>query len=349
MRLNKKRNISAGSLDLWMSKRSSFVRIIYDCIRIFLLEHCTIRATALAYILLLAAIPFLVLLMSISLSLGVGDLFISHLPHFLPEILEKITPYINKTLSLFVYGTHVELNSLSDVILENIMPLLLQAKEIPLASLGTVGGFALLFTFMSAISAVETNINIIWGVNESRGYGQKIAIFIPFLLLFIGAMGIFTMYLRDVRDVLEVILLQHLPLGSLGQFIVNLSVILALPGIILFALWFLYCYMPYLPKKRFWQAVCEKTRTRCLPAAVSAIFTFLSLMVFGAVMIFLQANMLAKWSLFYGSLAFLPMLMFLLFGFWCIILFGNVLCWRITNKAKPPEFFLKRITNLAKH
>jgi membrane protein len=345
----KKIDFSLETIDVWVSKRPSLVRIIYDSVRVFLLEHCTMRATALSYILLMASIPFLILLTSISLSLGVGDLFINHLPRLLPEMLEKITPYINKTLSMFIPDSDIELNTLTNVILENVMPFLLQAQDIPLGSLGIIGGFALLFTFLSAIDAVETNMNIVWGVNETRNYGQKAVIFIPFLLLFASGIGIFSVFLRVMRDILETILTQHLPFGTFGGLLVNLGFLLVLPVMILFALWLLYCYMPYLPQKSFWQAAREKTKERWLPAAISAVFTFVALILFGGAMVLLQANMLAKWSLFYGSLAFLPMLMFLLFGFWCIVLFGNVLCWRITNKKQSPSFFLERIASLAKH
>ena len=343
-------NLSIETLDIWMSKRSLPVRVIYDSVRIFLLEHCTIRATALAYTLLLAAVPLLILLTSISLSLGVGDLFISHLPSLLPELLESITPYVNWVLHIFIPGSKIELNALTDLILENVMPFLVKAQDIRLGSLGLVGGFGLLITFIFAIDAIETNMNIIWRVNEARGYGQKAAIFIPFLLLFAGGIGIFSMFLRSMRDILENILVQKLPFGKFGEFIVNLSVPIVLLAFALFALWLLYCYMPYVPGKAgFWQAAVEKTKKRWLSAIISAVFTFIAVAIFGTAMVFLQASMFAKWSLFYGSLAFFPMLMFLLFGFWCIVLFGNVLCWRITEKAKPPEYFLERITDLAKH
>lgn len=349
MEPKKKNEFSLETVDFWISKRPLPVRIIYDSVRVFLLEHCTMRATALSYIILLALIPFIILITSISLAFGVGDLFINHIPHLLPELIEKIAPFINNALSLFSFEGEVDLTALSDVVMENVMPFLIQAQGIRLGSLGIIGAFALLFTFLSAIDAVETNMNIVWGVNESRNYGQKAIIFVPFLILFAGGIGIFAMFLGVLRNILEAVLTQHLPFGAFGGSIVNLSFILVLPAMFLFALWLLYCYMPYLPKRKFWEAAREKTRERLKPAAISAIFTFVSLIIFVAAMVFLQANMLAKWSLFYGSLAFLPMLMLLLFGFWCIVLFGNVLCWRITNRTKPPEFFLEKIANLAKH
>ncbi|MDR2594691.1 MAG: YihY/virulence factor BrkB family protein, partial [Fibromonadaceae bacterium] len=178
-----------AKLDIWMSKYPAPVRIIYDSLRIFLLEHCTIRATALAYTSLLAAIPLFILLTSISLSLGVGDLFINHLPSLLPELLEKITPHIDNALHLFLPDSNIEINTLTVVILDSIMPFLVKAQGIKLGSLGIIGAFGLLVTFILAIDTIETNMNIVWGVNEARGYGQKAAIFIPFLLLFAAGIG----------------------------------------------------------------------------------------------------------------------------------------------------------------
>jgi membrane protein len=342
-------------LDIWMSKRSLLVRIIYDSLRVFLLEHCTIRATALVYTSLLAAIPLVILLTSISFSLGVGDLFITHLPEFLPEILEKVMPYINNALHLFFPGSSIDLKSITDVILENIMPFLVKAQGIRLGSLGVIGAIGLLVTFILAIDMLETNMNIVWGINESRGYGQKAAIFIPFLLLFAAGIGVLGLFLNYMRDILEDVLLKKLSFGEFGKLLVDFSVPVFLLIFALVALWLLYCYMPYVPEKNgFWRAFIEKTKKRWKSALISAVFTFIAVSAFVLAMAFLQASMFAKWSLFYGSLAVFPMIMFLLFGFWCIVLFGNTLCWRITDrkdregKDRSQKYFLRKIWNASR-
>jgi membrane protein len=335
-------------LDIWMSRRSLPIRIVYDSLRIFLLEHCTIRSTALAYTSLLAAVPLMILLTSISLSLGVGDLFITHLPELLPEILEKTMPYVNRFLHLFSLEDAIELNAIASIILENIMPFLIQAQGIRLGSLGIIGAIGLLVTFLLAIDTIETNMNIVWGVNETRGYGQKAAIFIPFLLLFAGGIGIFSMFLHYVRKILEDILTKSLPFGKFGELLLELSTPMVLLGFVLLGLWLLYCYMPYVPENSgFWKASIEKTKKRWFSAIISAVFTFIAICAFAAAMVFVQASMFAKWSLFYGSLAIFPMLMFLLFGFWSIILFGNALCWRITTRKRSQTHFLRRIKKLS--
>ena len=344
-----------AKLDIWMSKYPAPIRIIYDSLRIFLLEHCTIRATALAYTSLLAAIPLFILLTSISLSLGVGDLFINHLPSLLPELLEKITPQIDKALHLFLPDSNIEINTLTVVILDSIMPFLIKAQEIKLGSLGIIGAFGLLVTFILAIDTIETNMNIVWGVNEARGYGQKAAIFIPFLLLFAAGIGLFSLFLHYMRAILEDILVQRLPFGDFGAWLADLSIPVVLVVLLLFALWLLYCYMPYVPgKKGFLKTSIEKTKTRWFAALVSAAFTFVAISVFVLTMAILQAGMFTKWSLFYGSLAVFPMIMFMLFGFWSIVLFGNTLCWRITDrkdsdgKYRSQRYFLRKIWKASK-
>jgi membrane protein len=342
-------------LDIWMSKRSLPICIVYDSLRIFLLEHCTIRATALVYTSLLAAVPLIILLSSISLSLGIGDLFINHLPELLPEILGKIMPYINGILHLLLPGNIIELDTMVTVILNNIMPFLTVAQGIKLGSLGVIGGAGLLVTFILAIDTIETNMNIVWGVNESRGYGQKAAIFIPFLLLFAGGIAILSLFLNYMQKILKGILLEKLPFGEIGQMMLDLSIPLTLLILALFALWLLYCYMPYVPGKNgFLRASIEKTKKRWFSAFISAIFTFVAIFVFVLAIAVLQAGMFTKWSLFYGSLAVFPMIMFLLFGFWCIVLFGNTLCWRITDRKdssgryRPQRYFLRKIWKASK-
>ena len=333
-------------LDIWMSKRVLPVRIFYDSLRVFLLEHSPIRATALAYTSLLAVVPLLILLTSISLSLGIGDLFIKNLPVYLPEILEKITPYIDRILNLFLPGSNIEVNAITGIILENIMPFLNKAIGIRLDSLGVIGAVGLLVTFILMIDSIETNMNIVWGVNETRGYLQKAMVFIPFLLLFAGGIGIFSMFIRYMRDIIKSILV----LGEFGSILVNMTIPTSLLFLMLFALWLLYCYMPYVPEKGgFFIAGVKKTKERGLPALISAVFAFAAASVFIFAMGILQASMFAKWSLFYGSLAVFPMIMFLLFGFWCIVLFGNALCWRITDRKHSKTRFLSKIRKLSRH
>ena len=337
-------------LDLWMSKRPRLVCIVYDSLRIFLLEHCTIRATALVYTSLLAAVPLIILLTSISLYLGVGDLFITHIPELLPDVLAKIMPHINAAIHIFLPGNFIELDAMVTVILENIMPFLTMAQGIRLGSLGIIGGLGLLVTFILAIDTIETNMNIVWGVNESRGYGQKAAIFIPFLLLFAGGIAILSLFLHYMQKALEDVLSEKSPFGEMSQLLIDLSIPAVLLLLAIFALWLLYCYMPYVPgRKGFLKTSIEKTKTRWLAALISAAFTFVAISVFILAMAILQAGMFTKWSLFYGSLAVFPMIMFMLFGFWCIVLFGNTLCWRITDrkdsdgKYRSQRYFLRKI------
>jgi uncharacterized BrkB/YihY/UPF0761 family membrane protein len=151
-----------------------------------------------------------------------------------------------------------------------------------------------------------------------------------------------------MREMLEEVLVKRLPFGEFGELLANLSIPATLFVLALVGLWILYCYMPYVPDRHgFLKAIIRKTKKRWLSSIISAVFTFAAIACFGAVMIILQAGMFAKWSLFYGSLAIFPMIMFLLFGFWCIVLFGNSLCWRITERKKPQEYFLNRIATLS--
>lgn len=349
--LRKARDIDIWEkLDILMNKLPLPFRIVYDSLRIFLLEHCTIRATALAYTSLLAIVPLIILLSSISLSFGVGDLFITHLPVLLPEILEKVMPYINHALYLLSLDDTIALSSMVDFILENAMPFLAQIQGIRLGSLGIIGGVGLLVTFILAIDTIESNMNIVWGVNETRGYGQKAVIFIPFLLFFAGLITVCGVLLHYMQEVMENILTHNLSFGKFGEVLLDLSIPTILLSVALVGLWVLYCYMPYVPSKHgFWRAFIDKTKKRWFPAVISTAFTYTAIFGFFTAMIFAMASMFARWSLFYGSLAIFPMTMFLLFGSWCIILFGNALCWRITERNHPKTYFLRRIKKLSTH
>ncbi|MCL2282045.1 MAG: YihY/virulence factor BrkB family protein [Fibromonadales bacterium] len=338
---HKLQDITWLKLDIFISNELRLpFRVIYDSLRIFLIKHCTIRATALAYTSLLAVVPLLILLTSISLYLGVADLFITHLP----GILEKLMPRISNFLLLFFPGNTIDLNYLTDTILENIMPFLVKAQGIRLDSLGIIGGIGLLMVFILAVDNIETNMNTVWGVNDSRSYFQKVIIFIPFLILFAIGIGILYIFLSYMQEVLK----SFLSFGKLGNILGDMSILAVLVSIVLVALWILYCYMPYVPDDSgFWKAFVKKTKKRWLAALISAVFTLVAVSIFIIAMGILQANMIARWSLFYGSLAVFPMIMLLLFGFWCIVLFGNALCYRISENERSKTYFLNRIKKMS--
>jgi len=271
------------------------VPIFVDAYKVFDHTHGTIRAAALTYTTLLAVVPLVILLTSISVALGMADLLTHHLPA------------LNKLFNL-------------NLPLDQILPILENAQQIKLGRLGLIGSGGLFVTFILAMDTIESNMNVVWRVHKNRSYLRKAAIYTPFLLICAGIIGALSALIHFFRKGLEVLLIHNIPIISdrYSGYLLNGTVTLSLNVLLLGALWILYYFMPY-------------TKVRRKPALIASLFTWAALYVYVGSLIFLQASMFERMSLFYGSLAFLPLVMVLLFGIWAIVLFGNALCWRIQH------------------
>lgn len=281
---------------------SNLVAVFVDAFKVYLHTHGTIRAASLSYTSLLAVVPLVILLTSISMAFGMADLLTDHLPS------------LNAAFSL-------------NLPLEQILPILENAQAIKLGRLGLIGSVGLFVTFILAMDSIESNMNVVWRVHKNRSYLRKAAIYAPFLLICAGLIGAMTALIGYFQHILEVLLVQNLSIiiGDYSRILLNWGVSLSLVGLALGTLWILYYYMPY-------------TRVRFKPALLAALFTGVVLYLFAFSLFFIQSSMFERMSLFYGSLAFIPLVMFLFYGIWAIILFGNALCWRIQHWKVPKPF-----------
>lgn len=283
-------------------KARPFFSVIADSVQAFLQSHGTIRAAALTYTTLLAVVPFVILLTSISVLLGIADALTDYLPA------------IDKTFKL-----HLPL--------EQILPILENAQSIKFGHLGVIGSLGLFVTFLLAIDNIESNMNVIWHVPKNRSLVRKAIIYIPFLLLGVAAIGFLTGLLAIFRHLLSYLAgLETFILGSdYTGILVEGGVTLFLNLVAFSLLYAIYRFIPY-------------TKVQRRPALLATLSAWVGMYVFVGALIFLQASLFAKMSLFYGSLAFIPLVMLLIFGIWCIVLYGNALCWRIQtggNKIIP--------------
>ena len=78
-------------------------------------------------------------------------------------------------------------------------------------------------------------------------------------------------------------------------------------------------HKPYTRKKLF------------LASMLSTLICWLAINIYVKILMLIQTTMVTRMSIFYGSLAFIPLFLFLLFGVWSIILCGNSLVWTICH------------------
>ena len=68
-----------------------------------------------------------------------------------------------------------------------------------------------------------------------------------------------------------------------------------------------------------------------LSSLLSTVVSWVAINIYVKILMLIQTAMVTRMSIFYGSLAFLPLMLFLIFGVWSIILCGNSLVWTICH------------------
>lgn len=152
-----------------------WLRFTAAVVRRFMLDHCLVRASALAYISLLSIVPLLAVMFAVLKGLGVQNrlepILLSRLSIH-PETSAAIIGYIDQTQ----FGT-----------------------------LGALGAGTLIFSVIAVLGAIEASFNHIWRVTRSRTVWRKLTDFLgvvmltPFLLL-VGVTLTSSLQVQEVLD-----------------------------------------------------------------------------------------------------------------------------------------------------
>ncbi len=279
------------------------LRVLIISTKAFLFHHGTIRAAAMTYTSFLAVIPFFILLTAISLSLGLGSFFNTSLP-----ILDQF----------FSLGLP----------LDDIMPLLENTEHIHLRTLGLVGSISLFITYIFAIGNLEINMNVVWENQTSRPFLKQFVAYTPLLLLAALGLAFFAMFVNHIKGGLfeiasnvSFLTIETVPQIMSAFWIVAIDVIFI--ALIFFAIFLLpYRKGHYSYKKLF------------LPSLLVSIGIWVCTCIYLIILIMLQQGIVGRMSLFYGSLAFIPLVLLFAFGFWAIMLYGNCIVWTIYGWPK---------------
>jgi len=285
----------------------TFVKVMVVTGKSFLYYHGMTRAASLTYTTLVAVVPLLILLTSITLSVGFGNFMSDYLPIVL-DVLNLDWPT------------------------EQIITIVQNAEHIPIGKLGFIGALGLFITFILAFGSLESNFNVVWEVKTSRTVIRQIQVYTPFLVIFAGFIGMFAGFVNHVQTVLTMIVVDGFHFSpELLKIMITAFWYIAFH----FASMLLIFLMLYaLPARRLRQretGVLPPYRKRKL-FAVSLMVTFfawIAINIYVKILMLIQTAMVTRMSIFYGSLAFIPLFLFLLFGVWSIILCGNSLVWTI--------------------
>ena len=266
----------------------------------FLYFHGLTRAAALTYTTFLAVVPLLILLTSITIAVGFGNFVSDYLPHLL-NILNLDWP------------------------IDPIIAIVKNAEHVPIGKLGFIGALGLFVTFILAFGSLESNFNVVWENKVSRPLHKQLRIYTPLLLIFAGIIGLYAGFVNHVQNVLSVIVIDGLHFDpSVLHTLIDAFWYVTFHGAVILIIFLTLYALPARPDPKTY------TRKKLLLSSIGISFlAWFSIMIYVRILMLIQTTLVTRMSIFYGSLAFIPLILFLVFGIWTIVLCGNSIVWTI--------------------
>jgi membrane protein len=309
-------------------------------------NRCPVHASALAYTTLLALIPMIFVVISVSNSIlkqEGGD----HISRMIDRLLVSMTPAATTTNSAAAIASTTNINEVIVAIASNIdlvsetnNPAAKLAstnappteaksaseerdelvsginrfvKNIQSSKLGVTGGVVLVFIAISMVARIEETFNDIWGVSKGRSWRARIVHY--WAVISLGPV-LLVMALRlasESRMVTTWHLLRTMPLISRGLYEVFPVVVLCLSFTVFYVL------MP-------------NTRVHWRPALVGGVVGGILWHLNNYFSLFYVSRWVTN-SKIYGSLAVIPVFMVGLYFSWLIVLFGAQVAYAYQNRA----------------
>jgi membrane protein len=355
------------SAEIKMSKWSRFAHFWVLVWKSFVRNHCPIRASALAYATLLALVPMLAVVMSITTTFlkQEGE---ERIDQFIVKLVDSMTPpatlgtnevatagsqpaeqppsandgssasgdqtRTNREVVVNIQGTN------------SVPPSLVQDQRVIAArkaiarqihdfiqntrsgALGVTGSVLLIFAAISMLSRIEATFNDIWGVARGRSWFMRI-------VLYWGVLSLFPLLLVVAFGLatgphLESTKRLLATLPFVGSFLVNFGLQFSPVVVLCLAFGAFYMLMPN--TKVHWGAALAG-------GLVSGLLFHLNNLVN-----VLYVSRVVSNSKIYGSMALVPVFMIGLYISWLIVLFGAQIAYAFQNRATYLEE--KQIENI---
>ena len=296
-------------LHFWVMVGRSFVR-----------NRCPVRASALAYSSLLAMIPMLALVLSVTTSIlkTQGE---ERIRSFVDQMVRHITPYVGADASGAgdsderVAKARTEAAQARDEAAKKINEFIQRAQS---GAVGVTGLIAFVLVAISMLARIEATFNDIWGVARGRSWYMRIVLYWAAISLgpvaLISAVGLTTtVQLGKVAHVagLQFILDSPFVSGLIGH---------AVPIIVLsLAFAMIYLLLP-------------NTKVR-FSAALAGGFTAGLLWHLNNKLSVVFVSRITSNSAIYGSLGIVPVFMIGMYFGWLILLFGAQVAYAYQNRG----------------
>lgn len=264
------------------------LRVIHLVLKGVKEDNCKLHASALTYATLMAMVPFMVIVFSIGKAIGF-DKAEDSLLTFAAEMPEGVQEFIHRILE----------------IVQGINP----------AALGAVGGIIFLYIIFKLLSGIEESFNQIWGVQASRGVGDKLRNYLSVLVIAPALMLIANAGSVAIQTFA----------GNTSWLGPIITVFIQLAPILILSLAFVSVFM-FLPN----------TRVSFKPAAVGGLTSAALVIIVQFIILKFSASLFQKYAI-YGSFASIPIFLFWLHLNWVILLFGAELAFAIQNRDTYAE------------
>ncbi len=296
----------------------SLLRIVSIVIRGFIADKCTMQAGTLTYLTLMALVPVLVLMFSISQGMGIQERLMESL-----GLQRRATIAENRTDP----GDPVEVERPFEIIedlwladmpeqIANIVITVFSVVErTNVRALGLIGLLFLIWTVIRVMGKVERSFNSIWGVHKSRSFAQRVSGYISILVV----VPILILSATSINAFLSSDRALDLVKDHFGGFLVvyEFAIRGAMFGVIVLGFVFLLMFMP-------------NTRVRIFPALIGGTVTALAWFSLQALYFMAQSGV-TMYNAIYGTFAALPFFLVWLNTSWLIVLFGAEITFAVQN------------------
>lgn len=312
-------NMDLRPLSRFKTAIMSLLRIIGVVIRSFIANKSAMQAGTLTYLTLLALVPVLALMFSITKGLGVQERLMENIG------LKTLNHAISDTSGGFKEGL---MSDISIEIIEDsglaqwpkqyqdiVITVFAIVERTNVRTLGAIGFIFLVLTVIRVLGRVEKSFNHIWNVKKPRhlirrfSYYISILIIVPFLIIIATSINAFLSSNRMLE-------LMENYFGSLAQ-LYEFTIRWTMMGFIILAFLFLMKFLP-------------NTRVRFVPALIGGLFTALAWFVL-QIFYFKAQSGVTMHNVIYGTFAALPFFLIWLHTSWMIVLFGAELTYSIQN------------------
>ncbi|MCF7855234.1 MAG: YihY/virulence factor BrkB family protein [Candidatus Pacebacteria bacterium] len=282
----------------------SLIRVTTIVVRGFAVDRCTLQASALTYYSLMALVPIVALMLSVSKGLGAQQ-----------RLMELIGVEKVMDSGQFAVQQGSRLAQLPEEAHQVVYTIFNAVENTNFGALGAIGLGILFWTVIKGMGKIENAFNDIWGVHEPRSLLRKFADYVSVLVM----VPVMVLLATSVNALLSSDKVTTLLEGKLGPLYYFYEKGLGLSGLffIILAFVFLYMFMP-------------NTKVRLFPALTGG-FVGGGLWYAAQGIYFMAQVGLAQKNAIYGTFAAIPFFIFWVYLSWVVVLFGDEIAFAIQN------------------